>query len=448
MIRRNVFQLLCGLLMLIVTQIACGTSTTKLLASALPPQSPTKSESISTQAIIATTAPQEILKEVQIIDFGFGQDGTTLGYGFILENPNLDYAITSSQYQIAAYDVNGIVVTTDSGYIDYLFPGQTTGQAGEIYLEEGVNVDRLEIQFDEGSPEKSDITNFFTVSKEAFIPDEFSSYVVCEITNPFNTTIQDLKVSAILFDENSKIVGGGYSYLDFIEANNSTGIKISVNGSESASQIKIYPNLSGFSFLTNDEELPSGSSPVQLIKTGFGQDDYSVGYGFIVQNPNTGYAIENTPYHITLYSSSDAVIGFDEGYINDILPGETMGVGGDAYLVIEENVSKIVVQILTGDLVEAQDLPFFEPQNISFVNDDYFPKVTGQIINPYTKQVTNVEVTAIAYDESGAIIGSGYTYLDFIPAGGTSAVDVTITISEIPASVELYASMTSISELE
>jgi hypothetical protein len=74
--------------------------------------------------------------------------------------------------------------------------------------------------------------------------------------------------------------------------------------------------------------------------------------------------------------------------------------------------------------------------------------VTGQIVSPYGSEITNLRVAAIAYDAAGEIIGGGYTFLDFVPANGKAAVEVSVTTAEEPTTVELYAAVSDLSEIE
>ncbi len=447
--KRNLIQISLVIVCLVIVQIACGTSTSQQLASAVPSQSTDSNESpIATK--IPPTQTQSSLppEDLKITDYGFGQEGRTVGYGFIIENPNQDWGIESSQYQIAAYDSAGVVVTTDSGYIEFVFPGQTTGKAGELYLDEGVLVDKIEVQINSGDPTISNLSTDFIVTNEEYFPSDYYSYAIGEVANPFDKSITNLRLSAILYDDNMKIVGGGYTYLNFIPANSKTGVKLTVSGTTTTSKVKIYPAVSGLSSLLEGENYPEGSSPLNILKSGFGQDGESIGFGFIIQNDNSNYAIENSEYHITLYSGDEKVIGTAEGYIGTLLPNETLGIGGDAYLVNKQSVTKMVLQILDGDFVTSEILPTFTSKNVNFLANDYFPKVTGQIVNPYDKQITNVKVYAIAYDKDGNVIGSGFTYLDFLPANSTAAVDVTLTISGIPAAAELYATLSNLSDIE
>ena len=57
-----------------------------------------------------------------------------------------------------------------------------------------------------------------------------------------------------------------------------------------------------------------------------------------------------------------------------------------------------------------------------------------------------MKVSAIAYNENGEIIGSGFTFLDFAPANGKAAVEVSVTVDGTPTSVEIFATFSSLSE--
>jgi len=430
-------------------QLACGKSTTEQLESAQtqPTEQEQKFESTKEEQAVApseTSAP-ELIEDLKIIDFGFGQEGISLGYGFIIENPNSSYLLEDSSFQVAAYDANGTVVSTDFGYINVIFPGQTTAKSGSMFLDDGIFVDKIEVQINTGDAKKSEITTDFSVTKEEYIPSDYFSYAVCELLNPFDKTITELNVSAILFDENSKIIGGGYTYINFIPAKGTTGVKFSVTGNGIVSSVKIY---AGLSSLSDTDTNQNNLNKISILKSGFGQYGSSVGFGFVINNPNSTYAIENSKFRVTFFDSEDKVLGAEEGYIEELLPNETIGIGGDGYLVSEQVIARSEVQILEGSFVKTDILQSFTSENIAFLDDSYFPKVTGQINNPFAKQITNLKVYALAFDVDGNIIGAGYTYLDFIPANGKTAVEVSIIKSQTPVTVELYATLSGLSELE
>ena len=459
--RNSIFVL--SIIAFLLISLACGSSTAEQLASAVPDtqipsqpsgNSPITEEAQSGQPTIASQIDQPTLtpspqpEPISLISQGLGQDGQELGFGFVIYNPNSSYAYESSQYQIAVYNAEGTVIETDSSYIELILPGQQLGIGGTLYLDEGVTASRIDVQINAGEARVSDLSETFSVDKVTYVPDEYFPQVRGVILNPYNKDITDLRVSAILYDDAGNIIGGGRTYLNFIQANNTTGISLSVSSNGNISRVDLFPTISGLSDLASDNPLPEGASNLVLSKQGFGQDGEELGYGILVENQNQNYVLESTMYHVTAYGEDDTVLGVSEGYIDTILPGQILGIGDNMYLDQGVIVSRIDAQIKQGNFNAANIIPSFTAENATFLPDQYFPKVTGEIVSPYSKDVTNLRVTALAYNEAGDIIGGGYTYLDFIPANSKSAVSVSITVAGIPAKVELFATVSSLSDIE
>jgi hypothetical protein len=153
-------------------------------------------------------------------------------------------------------------------------------------------------------------------------------------------------------------------------------------------------------------------------------------------------------FHITFFAEDGNVISVEEGYIDTLLPNQILGVASETYVEKNIAVASMDFQIKAGNFEDSEVIATFTASNISYKADSYFPKVTGEIQSPYTKDVTNLRVTAIAYNEAGDIVGGGYTYLDFVPANGKIAVEVSITTAGTPASIELYAAVSGLSDFK
>lgn len=459
-----------SLTLVLIVSLACGDTTTEKLEEAAEEPTPT------TAADEPTTAPTERPTEqeptpagdtpsptspppptataageaepIQIVKHGFGQDDQELGYAFLIENPNAGFAVETSQYQIAAYDDGGAVLETDSGYIEVVLPGQTLAIAGTMWLDEGMTVSSIEVQLLEGDSVATEPLPIFTVESAAFFGGDFSDYVTGLVNNPYNLDLQDLRLSAVTYSAGGDIIGGGFGYLNFIHANGSTGAKVSVSTARDVATVELYPTVSGLTFLWDEVEVPEGASNVNLVKQGFGQDDTEVGFGMLIENPNDAFAIEDSQYHITFFAEDGRVLGTEEGYVEVLLPNQTLGIGGSSYLVMDMNVARIDAQILAGDYVESEQLPYFTAENVTYQPDEWFPQATGQIVNPYNKDITDLRVSAILYDEQGEIVGGGFTYLDFVPANGKAAVELSVTSTGLPATTELYATVSALSEFQ
>jgi len=448
-------------LLLIIAQLACGASTAQQLASAVPPTAPPQQNKVSeptqeqpkenkptntprpTEIPATPTPPPE---PINLVVYGFGQDKQQLGYGFIVENPNRGYAYESSQYQIAAYNADDTVIETDSGYIELILPGQKLGVGGTIYLKEGITVANIKVQLNAGDAEATDLTTAFTVDKVAYHASDMFSQAMGVVTNPYERDISDLRVSALAYNEAGEIIGGGLTYVNFILAKGTTGVSVSVASKGQVAKVELYPTVSGLSMLTSSDKLPVGAQSLALAKQGYGQNESQVGYGMLIRNPNGNFAVESTMFHITLYAKDGSVIAVEEGYVDTLLPNQTLGEGGEIYVDKEMTVASADFQIKSGKFETSDVIPTFTAENISYQADRYFPKVTGEIASPYTKDITNVRVSAIAYNEVGDIIGGGFTFLDFVPANSKAAVEVSITVAGIPTKTELYAAVSALSD--
>jgi hypothetical protein len=398
----------------------------------------------------ANLEPQPVLKADPLIlgKTGFGQNNRELGFAFILQNPNPDLAIMYIPYQVAIYDANDKVVETYERYIDFVLPGQQLGIGATITLNDGVTAAKIVVQLSEGQPVNTELSDPFTVGNVSYVPNEYNSTARGVITNPYSQDMTTLTVSAVLYDETDQIIGGGNTYLSFLLANSSSGIIVPVESSKDASRVEIYPTVPSNYDLEYSDQIPEGASNLVVTKQGFGQDNTSLGIGTIVENPNSGYALESSMYQSTSYSSDGFVLGVSSGYINVLLPSQRLGVADSQYLDEGVIVSRVDVQIKTGSFSELNIIPMFTSENVNFIPDEYSPQVTGEIVSTYSKEVSNVRVDAIAYNEAGEIIGSGYTYLNFVPANSKAAVSVYVTVAGTPAKVELFASPSALSDLE
>ncbi|HLI51000.1 MAG TPA: hypothetical protein VKU87_04340 [Thermomicrobiaceae bacterium] len=186
---------------------------------------------------------------------------------------------------------------------------------------------------------------------------------------------------------------------------------------------------------------------LQVIASGFGQNDNGqIGYAFIVKNPNSALGISNSQYQVAAYDSSGTVLKTDSNYINIIRPGETFGVGGQLFLDKGQKAAKIEVQVSTGTTGAMTDTTDLTTDKATYSADGYGDEqVSGVVNNPWKVDVKEVRVSAVTYDASGKINGGGFTFVDFVPAGGHAAATVQVTTSGKPAKVELYAVLTSLS---
>jgi hypothetical protein len=454
---------------LVSAQIACSTGKTGQLASAVPPsaepgqegevqpseESPQESQPTKAPASTKTPKPAEPTltptpkpEPVIVIDQGYGQEKQQFSFAFVLENPNQAIALEYTEFQVAAYDASDVVINTESGSLGLLLPGQRFGVSGMMWLNEGVTVAKIDIQVKTGDPTLTDLTEPLSTSKVTYRPTDYISFVSGLISNPYDYNLKSIRVNAVLYDAADKIIGGGLTYHNFILAHSASGVVLVVSSAGEVARAELYAMPAGISLLGDDGPPPEGSQPVVVLNQGFGQNRGQIGLGMLIQNPNSSFSIESSMYNITIFGEDGSVLAVEEGTINTLLPNQMMGIGGQNYLGDDMVVGSVEFQLLTGQYVQAEPVPVFTAENVNYVPGDYSQKVTGVIVSPYNKDVSNVRVNAIAYNDAGEIIGGGYAYLEFIPANGKAAIDVNIAVAGVPAKVELYATVSALSDIE
>jgi hypothetical protein len=388
------------------------------------------------------TTPTPSWKPVAISKSGFGQDGRSVGFAFIIENPNPDLAFEGSSYELSMLDENGVVVGIESDHIDLLLPGQSLGIGGVLQLSEDVAVSAMDVQLVEGNHKPATRLSPFQVESVTYHPgDYYSRSVTGIVNNPTWEDFIDLHICAIVYDDAGNIVGGGDTHLSFLMGKSSSGAVVPVVSTGDSTHAELYPALS--SLIYRAVELPpDDASEIRLTKYGFGQDGSVAGYGMLVENPNSNYAIVGSQYHVTAFSSDDSVLATDEGDINLLLPEQELGVGGYLRLGESMDIEYVVVQIRAGQYRETEPLPQFTFENVSYQPDEY--QVIGDVIIPYTPDTADdLRIYAIAYDEHGQIIGGGNSYdiIGMSPTNERATVGVYVEVAGVPATVELFASI-------
>jgi hypothetical protein len=185
------------------------------------------------------------------------------------------------------------------------------------------------------------------------------------------------------------------------------------------------------------------STSLQVGASGYGQSGTQVGYGFVAVNATNGQALENSTYVVTAYDSTGAAIAAANGQILILLPGQRLGIGGTLDLAPGLTVARIAVQLTPGRSEVAQSLPGFTAQQVTWQRSGSGFTATGTIVSPYYQDATQVQVSALAYDASGTIVGGGSTVVDVVPARGQKTVLVPFVTSSSPDRVELYATITT-----
>lgn len=389
----------------------------------------------------ATPVADAVVKNV-----GFAQDGSQVGFAFLIENPNAGHAFEDTRYQLAAYS-SETVVATDSGSLPLIGPERTVGVGGDLYLDSEAEIDRIEVQLAQGDAVAATADELppFQAENLSFYESVVSQKVSGVVRNPYDVALDELYVGIVLFDETDTIIGGGFTFVPFVLASGASAFDTSVTTSAPPARIEAYPVLSNLSVW--QERDAANVPPLTLVEQGWGQDGSQVGFGFIVENPLTDQALERSQYLAVAFADDGSVLDADSGYISLLLPSQRIGWGGDLYVPDETIVARVEVQVYPGVATASEALPEFTGANATYQAGQFSDRVTGQIANPYDADVTDIRASAIVRDAAGTIVGGGFTFVDFVPAAGTAAVEVSVTAGGDVAVAELYAALSALSDI-
>jgi hypothetical protein len=142
------------------------------------------------------------------------------------------------------------------------------------------------------------------------------------------------------------------------------------------------------------------------------------------------------------------VILVDEGYVDRLMPGQTFGFGSTFFVEEREEVDSIELQLKTRSFRRSELFPELEFDRVKIEGDEYSRIVSGEIMNRHEQDFEDIRVSAIVFDANDQIVGGGFNWLDIIPAGESSTVDIWVTSVGEPVSAQLYTTIGDQMEIE
>ncbi len=103
------------------------------------------------------------------------------------------------------------------------------------------------------------------------------------------------------------------------------------------------------------------------------------------------------------------------------------------------------MQVRPGTLSDKKFPPAFTTEKVTIVPGDYSAHATGIVKSGASQDFKELEADTVVYDSAGKIIGGGFTFIDFVPAGGQAAVEMSITYAGNPANAVMYGRLSGLS---
>ncbi|MDQ2786477.1 MAG: hypothetical protein M3Y58_15915 [Chloroflexota bacterium] len=189
-----------------------------------------------------------------------------------------------------------------------------------------------------------------------------------------------------------------------------------------------------------DAAMPTSQmGSLHVVAQGYGQNERSVGYAFIVENADAKTAVDFSQFRVSAFDVAGAVLRTEARYIAVVFPGQRLGVAGELFLADNTRVARVDVTLTPGRARPFEGASPLSVDTVAFQGDPLSNgMITGVVKSAFPQELKNVAVSAIAYDAGGAIIGGGQMILDRVPANGQAASEVAVTVSGLPARVEMY----------
>ena len=182
-----------------------------------------------------------------------------------------------------------------------------------------------------------------------------------------------------------------------------------------------------------------GMGSLNVVAQGYGQNERSIGYAFIVENADAKTAVDFSQFRVSAFDAAGTVLRTEASYIAVVFPGQRLGVAGELFLADNTRVAKFDVALSPGRARPFEGTSPLSAEAAAFQGDPLSNAIiTGVVKSAFPQDLKSVAVSAIAYDAGGAIIGGGQKVLDRIPANGQSAIEVPVTVTGSPARVEMY----------
>lgn len=178
----------------------------------------------------------------------------------------------------------------------------------------------------------------------------------------------------------------------------------------------------------------SGGTSVSILGAGWYRSGSYIHQSYVidVKNSNTSKAAEFTEVTITAKDADGKIVKTDTSYAGTIAAGDTIRYAGELLFQGGEpaTISASVSTPSYGYIDNSSAIYSSELKvsNVSYINGQYYSRVTGEITNTSNKNCSAARVSVI-FEKDGKIIGGTYSYVNNINANSKVPFEVSINES-------------------
>ncbi|WP_106402088.1 hypothetical protein [Actinocorallia populi] len=159
--------------------------------------------------------------------------------------------------------------------------------------------------------------------------------------------------------------------------------------------------------------------------------EHWIHWAVVLENPNTLYWCEFPTVQITVRDEQGRLLGQHEQVLTALPPGARIG-WASALEITGNRPHTLEITPQPADWYPTEsrpeDFPPFSYQAVEFEIREQEFEVTGEIVNPYPLHIEEVALVALFRDDRGALVSGEMTFVEGLPAHGTTPFKVEATV--------------------
>jgi hypothetical protein len=182
---------------------------------------------------------------------------------------------------------------------------------------------------------------------------------------------------------------------------------------------------------------------IQIVKVGFGSDEFSTMAVAVLQNTSATDAAELVQVQMAAYDANNTVVGSSNDIVFFMRANSKAAAAAPIQVTQGAKVTQVKVEAsATRWDKDPHPEATIDSDQVKFDSGQFgMSQVTGLVVSRYVSDLKDLTTTAVCYDGSGTIIGGGIGIVQLLPGGSKVGTSVQVTVSGSPANCELYASV-------
>lgn len=395
--------------------------------SADPTDTPPDPTSNETLPVTDPTTPEVDVDDAQpvvVTDSGVGVftafDEPRGTWSATVANPNDGVVAEFVEVQATFKDADGVVIDTETDYLDALLPGETRAVGSDYLDTDPADIATVDVvastrNFRVAGP---DDVSVLTVEPSVLERTPDGLRVLAEVTSTDDEVQTNPSVVVVVRDGRGRIVGGITGYVGFVPPDGSVGVE--------ARTSLVFPRDVDIE-LYLDYALEPWIDDVALLdvtESGFtvtGRGEAAQGtWAALVENGDTTRAASYVQVVATFRDADGSVVDVDSGSISAIGPGARGAVASEWMFGMSDRSTSVDVVALASSWVEDPVAGALTATGVKVRPQEYGGvDVTGELVSTFERKVESLNVVVVFRAGNGSVLGGTGSYVDFVPAAGS-----------------------------